>query len=389
MLENKPEILNIRDTCTGCGACMNICAHQAISLKYDDEGFLMPFVDSTKCIHCGICDKICHVIHPLNSNEDKQTQYYMGWYKDDNVRESSSSGGAFTLLSENILSKGGIVFASRYNFDKERLEFSDTDHFPLREFRKSKYIESNTQNVFRLVRENVRKGRDVLFCGTPCQVSAMRSFFHDKVPDNLLLVDFFCHGVPSNYNFTLYLHQFGENHKITGLDFRYKNFSQGNCWHNLNMMFEIDGKKKVVPYSYSSFLQAFHDNRLLRKCCYTCDLINRRLSDLTIADYWGIIYDDKTLDDNKGISLFCLHTDKAKKVFSEIKEKSYVRTLTSDKLDYALKNRNQEEYSLNQRALDVQYIENEGFLKFLDKNYGKQIMIRKIKDQIKWMLKRK
>lgn len=388
MLRDKLLIENISDACTACGACINICPKQCLTMEYDEEGFLYPQVDINKCVTCHACELTCHVINPPQKALEKVNDiYYAGWHKDESIRENSSSGGAFTLFAEYILANGGIVFASRYNGERERLEFADTDHYPLSDFRKSRYIESNTLTVFKSVKDEIRKGRLVLFCGTPCQISGLVKFLRNK-PENLLLMDFICHGVPSNYLFTLYKRQFERKSKITNVDFRYKNFKQNLGWHQLNLRLEFaDHSEKIIPDRKSSNYKLFFTNTLLRKSCYKCSYLEKRLSDITIADFWGVLNVDNIVDDNKGVSLLVLHTERMKEFFNKVRNNGIFYEVQEDSVQYAFKNR-EKSYSLEARNETVAKVKRYGYLSYLKKMYGRQILINNIKDLIKWILRR-
>lgn len=391
MSENKLLIEQIDSECTGCGVCANVCPKHCITMGYDEEGFLFPHVDKSICIDCKLCERSCHAIIPLQ-NQETEIDYYMGWHQDESIREASSSGGAFTLFAEYVIKQGGIVFASRYNGDMERLEFSNTDLYPLSEFRKSRYIESNTVDVFGTVKTELKKGRIVLFCGTPCHISALIKFLKGQIPSNLITMDFICHGVPSNYNFSLYKKQFEkENNKIVGVDFRYKNFKKGLGWHSLNLALNYtNGKGKILPVSLCSFYMTYFDrNHFLRKSCYRCTLINKHLSDVTIADFWGIVYHNKDLDDNKGISLLLLRTAKIKNLFDLIRNNGFFQQLPASAVDYAFKPRTESSsYSLVQREITSANIKKFGYTNYIHKLYAKKILKQKIKNYIKCLLKR-
>lgn len=119
------KILNLKNFCTGCGACMNICKHNCISMKNDEEGFLYPFIDQEKCIQCSLCEKICPILQSQEENSIlENSENYMYKAGDLNILENSSSGGAFTLLANLVLQQNGIVFASKYNGSEERLEYT-------------------------------------------------------------------------------------------------------------------------------------------------------------------------------------------------------------------------------------------------------------------------
>lgn len=180
--------------CTGCMACMNACHGQAIAIKYDDEGFARPFVLHDKCVDCGLCQKVC----PINNLPQKSVpqRVYSGWANNEKIRKMSSSGGAFSCLALPILRKGGVVFGAAMNdkFQVEHIWIEKEQDLHL--LQGSKYVQSNIGESYKHVKEFLHKERKVLFCGTPCQVAALRNYLHRDY-DNLVTVDLICHGIPS------------------------------------------------------------------------------------------------------------------------------------------------------------------------------------------------
>lgn len=389
--ESKLKIEQIHDKCTGCGACMNSCPKQCIIMDYDEEGFLFPKIRKDKCIGCKTCEKKCHVLSPVTAKENIQVAYYMGWHKDEQVRENSSSGGAFTLFAEYIIKNGGIVFATKYNGEKERLEFSNTDIYPLSEFRKSRYIESNTLQSYSLVKDELDSGRLVLFCGTPCQISGLMSFLKNKEYQNLVTMDFICHGVPSNYFFSLYKRKFEKSDdKVCAVDFRYKNFRESKGWHQLYLSMKYNsGKEKIIPHNCSHYYYYYYlQNVFLRKSCYRCNYLSKKISDITIGDFWGVIYYKKDIDDNKGISLLMLKTNKAKSIFNEIKNNFIYYDLPEKAVEYALKERNEDNYSMRVREKTSELIIKKGYRKYM-KLIDSKIMLNQLKYSVRCLIKRK
>ena len=45
--------------CCGCGACMNACPKNAITMEYGKDGYLYPVINQETCIGCGLCQKKC------------------------------------------------------------------------------------------------------------------------------------------------------------------------------------------------------------------------------------------------------------------------------------------------------------------------------------------
>ena len=190
-----------KETCTGCGGCANTCAHGAISMDIDHEGFQYPKVDETKCVSCGLCLQRCPLSAPAKQTDPEA---YACFSKDEATRLSSTSGGIFTELAKKILSEGGAVVGARYT-DQFLVEhaavFSEQD-IPL--LRQSKYLQSETRDIYIQTEQWLKKGVPVLFCGTPCQNAALRCFL-GKEYENLTKCDFICRGVASPKIFRKYL----------------------------------------------------------------------------------------------------------------------------------------------------------------------------------------
>lgn len=307
-------MIDLKDNanCCGCEACAQICPKECISLNRDVEGFLYPKVNIENCIKCGLCENVCPVIHQDEKREPKAI--YAAKNPDEKVRKESSSGGLFTMLAESVINRGGVVFGARWNEQWEVIhDYVETpDVIAL--FRGSKYVQSRIGDNYKKAKQFLQEGRQVLFTGTPCQVAGLRRFLR-KEYENLLLVDFICHGVPSPLVWKRYLQEIIKKRRIgtiQSIDFRDK--SEG--WSNY--CFNVKGSNSSFSEGNSAniYMRGFVKDLYLRPSCHSCPTKKLKSgSDITIADFWGISAMHPEFDNNKGVNLVVVNTTKGVDVY--------------------------------------------------------------------------
>lgn len=305
--------LDLVKGCTGCGACSNICPTQAIQMKENKDGFLNPIVNKTSCTNCGLCSKKCIALNPQYTNAENPDCYAV--MADNEIREKSSSGGAFTVIADYVLKKHGIVCGAAFddNFNVQHICVADKND--ISKLRGSKYYQSNTGSVFSKIKSYLDKGEYVLFSGMPCQVAGLRAFL-GKNYEKLFTIDILCHGISSHKVFEKYWEDILGGKKLIDLQFKSK---KPWGWHaGVNAYFE-DGTvySKIIEEDlyYVAYIQGLSKN----KPCGTC-LFNRlpRQGDLTIGDFWRVQEFDKALNDNKGTSLVLINNKHGECIFNEV-----------------------------------------------------------------------
>lgn len=318
-------MIDIQDKskCCGCCACVDACAHQAISLKTDIEGFWYPVVDKEKCVDCGLCDKVCPELHidELKKNDYPKPVHTMAAInRKMSVRWDSTSGGAFSALADAIYEQGGYVSGAVYNEDFSVRNFISSNPADLERLRSSKYLQSKAEGLYKEIRELLRKGEKVLACGTPCQMAALRSFLR-KDYDNLIIVDFICRGVNSPKVYRKYLDSLERKFGGKVVYVKAKNKELG--WRNLTRKVVFDnGKVYYGVHMQDDFRRGYHTNVYCRPSCYTCQYKGfPRMADITIADYWGIERVDPNMDNNIGTSMILLNSNKGIAFFEKVKDK--------------------------------------------------------------------
>ena len=300
-----------KHNCCGCSACLQACPKHCITMQQDAEGFKYPQVDTSSCIDCGLCEKVCPFLHPYEPRTPRHT--YAAINNNEQIRMESSSGGIFTLLAEQIITDGGVVFGARFDENWQvKLDYTETVE-GLASFRGSKYVQARSEETFVQCERFLKSGRKVMFSGTPCQIAGLNHYLR-KEYDNLLTVDFVCHGVPSPKVWAKYLHEVAGIVNVQGVSMRDK---QHEGWKRFN--FVLDYKKEGDTISIASYhqnndyMRAFLCDMILRPSCYACKAKEcRSHSDITIADFWGIQNIRPDMDDDKGTGLVLVHTVKGK-----------------------------------------------------------------------------
>ncbi len=314
-----PEYEKIGNSrCTGCSACAEICPKSCISMRRDKDGFLYPSVDESKCIQCDACLRAC----PLNSMNGSSVikETYFAKNQDDDIRMISTSGGVFSALAENTVENGGIVFGAVFSEDFKAVKHTGTDRKEnIAMFQGSKYVQSDMGDSFREVKEELEKGRPVLFTGTPCQINGLNAYL-GKNYSNLITCDIICHGVPSPFAYEKYISELesGARSKPTAVSFRDK--TEGWKSYSFKVSFK-NGKEYRKLNVEDPYLSAFVSNLDLRPSCHVCNAkgINRT-SDLTLGDFWGIDIVCPEKNDGKGTSVIFANTEKGLCLIEKLKD---------------------------------------------------------------------
>lgn len=329
------NILDKKD-CTGCSACVNVCPHECISLQTDSEGFWYPIVDANKCVECGKCAGVCPVLQSDKRAKELQKKnaikVFAAYNTDVEHRMLSSSGGIFYLLAQWVLERDGVVFGARFKGTEVVHDYVENIN-ELPELLGSKYVQSWIGDAYEKVKDFVAKGRMVLFAGTPCQVEGLKNLVGNK--ENLILVAFICHGVPSPAVWSRYMKEQKRElgiRSIRRISFRdkkegWKNFSMRIDYENANR----EEKSYVATLKQDRYLRGFLNDLYLRPSCYDCRFKKiERASDITLADFWGVENILPDWDDDEGMSLIMVHSAQGLRLFDEIKGQMQYHALEVD-----------------------------------------------------------
>lgn len=319
--------------CCGCTACASICPKHCITMQSDNEGFLYPVVNETDCIDCGLCEKVCHELHPYD--ERLPLDVFAAINNDEEIRLKSSSGGIFYLLAEKTIAEGGVVFGARFDDNWQVvIDYADTME-GVKAFMGSKYVQARMETAYRDAKHFLTEGRKVLFSGTPCQIAGLQHYLR-KAYDSLLTVDIICHGTPSPKVWNLYLDEVVAAGRKAINDVQFRNKSNG--WKSFNFTMEYDKDEQAVSlcshHQQNHYMRAFLRDMILRPSCYNCQAKGGRShSDITIADFWGINVEIPEMDDDKGTGLVLINTDRGQTALDWSKVK-YQETTTEQALRY-------------------------------------------------------
>lgn len=314
-----PTLFESPSHCCGCGACAAGCPKGAITMSEGKDGFVLPVIDSDLCIGCGACTRACGLNRGIGSNS--AGPFFAAVGRGD-VSESAS-GGVFGAVARELISSGGVAYGASYEREGNTLRVLHSRAASVDELSpllNSKYVQSDAGVCFADVKVDLRDGRRVLFCGTPCQVAGLRGFL-GRDYENLTTVDLVCHGVPSGRMFADCVEDYGKQLGSPVVDFRFRCKREG--WgHSLLLLLLLleDGREVTIPAAKSPYYDMFLNLKTLRDSCYRCPYAGRfRAGDLTIGDFWGVeinrpdvLNDSTKFSQTKGISCLLVNNSHGK-----------------------------------------------------------------------------
>lgn len=385
-------MINIQNKvdCCGCNACGDACHKQAITFKTDNEGFWYPEVDTEKCVDCGLCEKVCPVIHAeeLKKNEYETPKCIVANHKNIEVRFDSTSGGMFTAYAEWAFKNGYYVGGAIWteNFGAKNYITNDKDE--LVKLRNTKYFQVDAQGFYSQVKKLLLAGEKVLICNLPCQIAALKSFL-GKEFDNLITVDLFCRGINSPLVFRKFLDSLEKQYNSKVVYIKPKSKDLG--WHRLTLKIVFaNGKTYYGTSDVDFFTKAFlGSNCITRPSCYDCKFKGfPRIADLSIGDFWraGNVKTKATkLDDNLGTSAILINSRKGEVLMQEVTKKLQTE---EESLDIVVAGNKALVESIGKEKVDrnVFYdkINNEDFIKVVEYLFPQKFSL---KDRIKNIIK--
>lgn len=311
-----------KELCNGCSTCANVCPKQCIQMKPDKEGFLYPTVDINLCNNCHLCEIHC----PMYIMHSPQTPIKIYGCRNNVNSElhSSSSGGMFYIFSKKTLEDNGLVIGARFN---EKWNVEHTAIYNLSELKAligSKYVQSDIGFIYKQIKKFLKNEQKVLFVGTPCQVAGLHSFL-SKEYENLITIDFVCHGVPSPLVWQQYLKEIiPNNSNIKSINFRDKHTGWPQYCFSYSYINNNQEYKYYIPSHKNPFMRGFLHNLYIRPSCYKCKFkCFTSKSDITMSDFWGVWKNYPKWNDQKGASCIAINSEKGLHFFNSIDNKNY------------------------------------------------------------------
>lgn len=309
---------NFGQKCCGCGACVQKCPVQCISLEEDKRGFLYPSIDPGRCTGCDMCKEVCP-IDKTNPERTVKPRYFAAHHIDGEIRDTSSSGGIFMALAKNIIDKGGVVFGAEWEagFTSVKHSYAETID-ECRKFQLSKYVQSDMGDMFCRVENLLKSGRQVLFTGCPCQINGLHLFLTRDYP-KLYTVDLVCGGITAPGLWRKYIRYYSRKGKVSAIRFRDKHQRYRDIFRSptIQMTVGIEGVEETIASNDDLFLSPRFS--FYRDCCFTCDYKgNNHFSDVTIGDFCA--YSDVTekVDSGDGESLIITRSEKGDSLFRAV-----------------------------------------------------------------------
>ncbi len=380
--------------CTSCQMCGAVCAHGAIEVRLNEDGFYRPYVDESKCTDCGLCKRVCYKF----DNEIKITtqgaldtmETYAAQSLSDDLLTHVTSGGVADALAKELIRQGYTCIGVNYNDEHHRAEHTIvTTEQETDVFRGSKYIQSYSFDAFKMLVKTARTTKYAVF-GLPCHIYAVDRFLSfRKLRDNCILVDLFCHGCPSMHIWNKYEKQIKEDvqqKKFDEVQFR----SKVRDWGSFYVVeVVVEGVKAFVSKpSRDEFYSLFFCDHALNDSCSDCLLRSTmEYTDIRLGDFWGKRY----VNDRKGVSAVAISSEKGSRLFIAVANqfKTERRTMAEVKLGQSYGKTYPTRWKLRKEILLVIADETRPLSDAVDlfyKNAGLGMKVKRLLNTINWYL---
>lgn len=329
------DMINADQTCVGCEACASVCPKGAIKMEADDHGFLIPQINESLCVRCGLCDKVCPVLSPdrFFENQQYEPQVFGGYSLDQKTRFASTSGGVFSEIAAAFIDQDGYVCGAIYDENNDVCHYITNKSDDIGRLRQSKYAQSRKGSIYSQIKKLLQAGETVLFVGCPCEVTALNNYI-GHTEEKLFTIDFVCLGANSPLAFNAYKADLEKRYHsdIACIWFKNKKYS----WNRFSTLVTFKNGKKYQKDRYSDpYMRCYIERQLLiRPSCQKC--LFKGLphgTDLTLADFWGVEKVIPGIDSKHGVSLVSANSEKGMRLISSAETHLYIRKV--DEKSYA------------------------------------------------------
>lgn len=250
----------------------------------------------------------------------KDIEAFCGYETDVNRLKESSSGGFASAMARAIIQENGIVYGVAYSKDYRKTEYVRIDSLAdIGRITGSKYLKSSgiVKDLVAKIQKDLKEGKQVLFIGLPCEVSALLSTLElSDDTENLLTVDLVCHGPTYEKVQTAFINNLEKKYhgKIVDFSVRFKN----PYWMPPYVRATFDnGKVYIKEFNHTDFGYAFAHMPL--KGCLGCTIKGpRHKADITLGDCWGISKESEAYN-KSGVSMAIVRSKKGKEFLQSIK----------------------------------------------------------------------
>lgn len=315
------------DACCGCQACIQVCNHRAITKALDKRGFEQISVDPKACVECGLCEKVCPILSKPLFNSD-HIDNYACYALDNNIKTNGSSGGVFGLFASYVISMGGAVYGAAFDANLKLKTTRATSILELAPLYKSKYLLCDTNGQYKQIKKDLNDGLIVLYCATPCQISALKLYLR-KDYENLILIEFVCHGVGSQTMFDDSIKYIERKKGINIKSFTFRKKYKSASSHYYSFDYEHKGTKGMETNLYLCFpyYNAYCKQLNCRPTCYSCQYAKEdRVADITIGDFHTIAKYDTSIDRFAGVSMVTSNNRRGSNFLNLFRDEMHITT---------------------------------------------------------------
>lgn len=325
---------NFDKYCYGCRACENACNLNAISMQTNVEGFLVPVVNRKLCVDCKLCEKICPKLTENQAEaKDPLDEIVSAYRKNQTHYNEYTSSGIFNEFAKKVINNGGKVCGCVWNKEMTAEHILTDKIEDIARMSGSKYVQSDMKSCYKEMEWELKAGIQILFCGTPCQVAAVKKYMQKDYP-NLFTIAIVCHGVPSPQVWKMYKEKLETEVNATMVNAMFR-FKGKYGWITPFSYYKFDNGTIIEKLSFTDdpYVIAFGADILHRNTCYHCGYKGSLSgADIIIGDFWGCSTKLLFKSKNKGINAVIIHTKKGKQVLNSLKDKFVIDESSSEKI---------------------------------------------------------